>query len=100
MAASPDRAALQSRWQSLFAMQGVEPALSRTDFDDLANRYEEPHRAYHNLRHLRHVLETIDQLRGLVSDVTSVELAAWFHDVIYDPRGKENEEQSALYAER
>lgn len=100
MAAASDRAVLQSRWQTLFAMQGIEPASSAAVFADLAARYEEPHRAYHNLRHLRQVLETIDSLRKQASDVTAIELAGWFHDVIYDPRGKENEEQSALYAER
>lgn len=100
MAVPSDRAVLQSRWHALFAMQGIEQDASAAVFADLAARYEEPHRAYHNLRHLRHVLETIDSLRKQASDVTAVELAAWFHDVIYDPRGKENEEQSALYAER
>jgi predicted metal-dependent HD superfamily phosphohydrolase len=100
MAVPTDRAALQSRWQTLFAMQGIDPAASGAVFADVAAHYEEPHRAYHNLRHLRHVLETIDTLRKQASDVTAIELAAWFHDVIYDPRGKDNEEQSALYAER
>jgi predicted metal-dependent HD superfamily phosphohydrolase len=99
MAVPTDRAVLQSRWQTLFARQGVDPALSLAIFNDLAGRYEEPHRAYHNLRHLRHVLETIDSLKNQASDVTSIELAAWFHDVIYDPRGRDNEEQSAVYAE-
>jgi predicted metal-dependent HD superfamily phosphohydrolase len=28
----------------------------------------------------------------------AIQLAAWFHDVIYDPRAKDNEEKSAEYA--
>ncbi len=100
MAALTDRATLQARWQKLIAAQGVDPALSLALFTDLAARYEEPHRVYHNLRHLRQVLETTDSLRSQASDVTAVELAVWFHDVIYDPRARDNEEQSALYAER
>lgn len=38
--------------------------------------------------------------RAEINDWTSVQLAAWFHDVIYDTKAKDNEEQSALYARK
>lgn len=68
---------------------------------DLLGRYAEPHRAYHDQRHLTEMLDTIDQLADEASDPDSVRLAAWFHDAVYDPQAPAgaNEESSAQLAE-
>jgi len=63
-------------------------------FADLVTRYSEPHRSYHDLAHIERVLDTIDELGG----GQAVSFAGWFHDVIYDPRGSDNEAASADYA--
>lgn len=73
--------------------------------DTLLAAYDETHRAYHDLRHLREVLDRVDELGyELSGDDTRVvvELAAWFHDAVYDVRAGagENEEASAQLAER
>jgi predicted metal-dependent HD superfamily phosphohydrolase len=62
----------------------------------LLARYREPHRAYHNVDHLRHVLTMIDEL-ATDQDLFLVRLAAWFHDAVYDIPEREltNEEASA-----
>jgi predicted metal-dependent HD superfamily phosphohydrolase len=69
-------------------------------FDELAARYSQPHRHYHNLRHIAECLTEFDAARQLASDPVAVELAIWFHDAVYDPHAPDNEEQSALLAER
>jgi predicted metal-dependent HD superfamily phosphohydrolase len=89
---------LASRWQELWAPYPIGSVALESTFADLVRRYDDPARAYHNLHHLRHVLTTIDALAHLTSDVQAVRLAAWFHDVIYDPRASENEERSAAFA--
>jgi predicted metal-dependent HD superfamily phosphohydrolase/outer membrane protein assembly factor BamB len=68
---------------------------------DLLGRYAEPHRAYHDRRHLTEMLDTVDELAGEAKDPDSVRLAAWFHDAVYDPKAPagENEETSAQLAE-
>jgi len=61
----------------------------------LAVRYAEPHRRYHDLRHLHEVLQTVDELADAADDVEAVRWAAWFHDAVYDVHRSDNEERSA-----
>lgn len=62
--------------------------------------YGEPHRRYHDLRHLEAVLRTVDELAVHAVDHDLVRLAAWFHDAVYDPAATDNEARSAALAER
>ncbi|HEY1051893.1 MAG TPA: hypothetical protein VGE39_19110 [Prosthecobacter sp.] len=58
--------------------------------------YSEPHRQYHNLRHLQECLEVFDEVKSLAVNPALLEAALWFHDVVYDPQTtSENEEMSA-----
>ena len=69
-------------------------------FDVLKGRYTEPHRHYHNPRHISECLAEFDSARHLAAQPVAVELAIWFHDAIYDTHAADNEEQSALLADR
>ena len=64
-------------------------------------RYAEPHRRYHDTRHLAAVLSWIDELAG-DHDLFLVRLAACFHDAVYaiPPGQVTNEEASARLALR
>lgn len=66
----------------------------------LTEAYAEPSRAYHTLQHLEECLTACDEARltGQVQRPDELELALWFHDVVYDPRSRDNEEQSASLA--
>ncbi|GAA0362657.1 metal-dependent phosphohydrolase [Actinoallomurus spadix] len=67
---------------------------------ELIRRYEEPHRRYHDAVHLAEVLDRVDELAGEADDAETVRLAAWFHDAVYQPLRADNEERSAILAER
>ncbi|WP_239456389.1 HD domain-containing protein [Nocardioides solisilvae] len=55
-------------------------------------------RGYHDLRHLVDVLERLDELaQEHAFDRTTVALAAWFHDAVYDGE-RDAEERSARWA--
>ncbi|HEY8457760.1 MAG TPA: metal-dependent phosphohydrolase [Actinopolymorphaceae bacterium] len=83
---------LLARWEA--TLPGA-PDLGR----DLLRRYAEPQRRYHDVRHLADVLATVDLLARHADDMHAVQLAAWFHDAVYDPRRHDNEEASARLAE-
>ena len=65
----------------------------------LIGRYADPSRRYHDVVHLSRVLVAVDDLADEADDLVAVQLAAWFHDAVYDVRAGDNEEQSARLAE-
>ena len=68
---------------------------SRTEWAAVVAAWSEPHRRYHDLAHLAAVLGLVDALAPAADDADAVRLAAWYHDVVYDPRSAENEARSA-----
>ncbi|MEV4999645.1 hypothetical protein [Nocardioides sp. LML1-1-1.1] len=67
---------------------------------ELLAAYDDPSRGHHSVRHLREVLTRLDELAsaGAGFDRTPVQLAAWFHDAVYDGE-RDAEERSASWAE-
>jgi len=61
----------------------------------LLDGYREPQRYYHTPHHIEHCLAWFDQCRSLVDDPDALELAIWFHDVVYEPGKPDNEARSA-----
>jgi predicted metal-dependent HD superfamily phosphohydrolase len=89
----------RERWARLW--RGVSSdADGASWFEMLSARYNEPHRHYHTARHIVECLAEFDSAHHLAAQPVAVELALWFHDAIYDTRAADNEEQSALLAER
>ncbi len=62
--------------------------------------YADPERGYHNLTHLDEVLRHVDELAADAVRPDVVRVAAWYHDVVYEPARQDNEARSADYAER
>jgi predicted metal-dependent HD superfamily phosphohydrolase len=78
-------------WASL---AGDSPT-SRTEWAALVAAWSEPHRRYHDLAHLAAVLGLVGALAEAADDPDAVRLAAWYHDIAYDPERTDNEEVSA-----
>jgi predicted metal-dependent HD superfamily phosphohydrolase len=89
---------LRSRWVALVTPLTKDHAASEAVWDALIQHYSEAHRAYHNLSHILALLALADEARSCIAQHEVVELAIWFHDVIYDPRAKDNELRSAAWA--
>src|SRR5262245_19242521 len=96
---SPERLeSMQKEWVRLLAPLGASAAAAYAPFDALVAAYSEPARHYHNLEHLGEMFRVASRLATHADDATAVQLAIWFHDAIYDPRGKDNEARSAAFA--
>jgi predicted metal-dependent HD superfamily phosphohydrolase len=71
--------------------------------EDLLARWAETHRKHHTVTHLHEMLDAIGLLAGagIEFDREAVELAAWFHDAVYDtapPTPDASEQASAALA--
>lgn len=89
---------MQQEWRALMTRLGVNKAEGQRVLAALAARYEADGRAYHNLAHIQQVLQAAAEIKALAVDYTAVQLAIWFHDVIYVPGAADNEAQSAHFA--
>lgn len=61
---------------------------------ELLGAYGEPHRHYHDSRHLLEVLQVLGQLGN---EDPAVWIAALYHDAVYDPLSVTNEEESVTF---
>jgi predicted metal-dependent HD superfamily phosphohydrolase len=86
-----------ARFQALWRRCLVPGATdkSREICRELFDSYSEPHRRYHTCRHINFCLEQFDWARAHMSRPDAVELAVWFHDLIYDTTLSDNELRSA-----
>ena len=96
---------LKDDWETLLETLKVEPTKIQMVLSELVTAYSSINRFYHTLKHIQQVLETIAEIQKQTSQLTvktinfpAIQLAAWFHDVIYEPQSKDNEEKSAVYA--
>lgn len=85
------------RWISLFPKHSDHEQLVEI-YELVMRNYAEPHRAYHTFEHISACLGHFDTIKDQLENPLAVELAVWLHDVIYDPKAKDNEVQSAQLA--
>ncbi|UOQ72586.1 HD domain-containing protein [Hymenobacter cellulosilyticus] len=90
---------LEARWGQLATRLGLPVTLRDATYRQLTAAYESSGRHYHSLAHIRKLLETAEQHKALVHDAEVVQLAIWFHDVVYNPIRDDNEVRSAALAQ-
>jgi pantetheine-phosphate adenylyltransferase len=66
----------------------------------LIERWSQPHRFYHTVKHLDSLLRMIADRKLPAREDILLKYIALFHDVVYDPRKKDNEEQSVNIAKK
>lgn len=65
----------------------------------LRRRHAEPLRAYHNWTHIEAMLALFAETRDALAAPEAVLYAILFHDAVYDPQARDNEERSAVLLE-
>jgi predicted metal-dependent HD superfamily phosphohydrolase len=74
---------------------GDGPDVAAAGADVLA-RYDEPHRRYHDRRHLAEVLAALRELTGGAPVPVEVVCAAWFHDAVHEGRDDDEARSAEL----
>lgn len=93
---SEPTSALAARWHALTAPLLPDAARRNAVFKEIAAAYEAPERHYHTLHHLENLLNRLEKLP--LRDAVVVQLAVWFHDVVYSSLRSDNEARSAVQA--
>ena len=88
---------LHERWNRLWDALGAQGSPDAL-FNELSAAYEAPARAYHNLHHIEASLDELERSEYLAEQPREIELAIWFHDLIYDTHRHDNESRSATKA--
>jgi predicted metal-dependent HD superfamily phosphohydrolase len=67
-------------------------------WEEIKKQYSKPGRYYHNLSHLDNLLEELDPIKSEITDWQTLIFSIAYHDIIYNPLKKDNEERSAKFA--
>jgi predicted metal-dependent HD superfamily phosphohydrolase len=97
---TPDKTPTREMARRLLPGYWARLGLDRELYVELVSRWSEPHRHYHDVRHLAGTLAALDLLEDDAASSPVVQLAAWFHDAVYDGVAGVDEQQSADLAER
>lgn len=91
----PTKGDLRDRYCDLVARLGGNESAATAAFDAVHNAWNSDARSYHSVEHLVDCLYQLDMAKAATVATDVVEFALWYHDVVYDPRARGNEERSA-----
>lgn len=74
--------------------------LIETLWNEIEKAYFNPKRSYHTLSHLEHVLAQLLLVKDKIHDWDTILFTLFYHDVVYKASRSDNEEQSAVIAEK
>ena len=89
---------IETFWVQICTECKVCDQVTRKWWKVIRDLYFEPHRYYHILQHIGHMLWLIKHdpiINTSIQYLICVAFAVFFHDVIYDPQSKDNEDKSA-----
>lgn len=93
---------METGWTDAVCLLGGSQQIAAAAAADLADRYAQPHRHYHNNAHVLAVLRDATILAGELrlpaQERAVLTIAAGAHDVVYDGRPGDDERRSASWA--
>lgn len=91
---------VQDIWAEALEKLNVREELGKSYLNAILQAYAHPTRFYHNLQHLQEITDFIETSNIPLDYPGEVLFALLFHDVVYDSKASDNEEQSAEAAVR
>lgn len=91
---------IKNQWTNLCSSYGAPVSLIEKSFQEIMKAYGSKNRHYHNLGHIRALLQSADEHKALIEDYDAVLFAIFMHDIVYKATASGNEEQSAALSER
>jgi predicted metal-dependent HD superfamily phosphohydrolase len=89
---------LRQQWNHDMSALGAPGQVADRVLSDIVARHNENHRRYHTQRHLAAMFELLERLAPQLAYGAPARLAVWWHDLVYEPRARDNEERSASIA--
>ncbi|WP_299382733.1 hypothetical protein [uncultured Lacinutrix sp.] len=90
---------LKTEWQNL-ASKYCNNTLAEELWAEIETNYTQKTRHYHNLAHIHNMLLQAETYKTEIKDFEALQFAIWYHDIIYKSSKKDNEDKSALFAEK
>ena len=91
---SEHEAMVNQRLSEVAEIYQLKPSVITTWSNMIKTMHCEPHRHYHTLRHLHHLFSLMDSYEQDIYDKNVLTLAILFHDIVYDPKSRDNEVNS------
>lgn len=91
---------LKSKWLELVLRHSEDEPLANALWITITEKYSEKNRFYHNLSHIDNLLVYAELLKEELTNCDNVLFAIWYHDIVYKSTKKDNEEKSALLAQK
>jgi len=89
---------LRVQWNDLLSSYTSDQSFQDQLFKLVKEKYSESGRFYHNLNHVKQLLNLFESLNNQIQESNAVRFSIWFHDVVYDTERNDNEEESARLA--
>ena len=85
-------------WRELTSPYTADGAAQSRLWKEMEAYYTSPKRYYHNLDHVAFMIKLSREYEAIMQDTSIVRFAVFYHDIIYNPLRKDNEEKSAELA--
>jgi len=89
---------LKDKYTELLLNIGFEENEIQQNWLDLEKAYSNKSRHYHNLTHLKDMIESFEKYTDKLQNPNEVLFSIFYHDIVYSSSKKDNELKSAEYA--
>ena len=90
---------MKSIFTQLAANYTAHEKLIQQLWNEIETTYSHPKRHYHTLHHLAHLLDELNPVKEKIKDWNTVLFSVFYHDFVYNPLRRDNEERSTVITE-